>query len=301
VTFNLLHRERIHELGRVGAPYDIYLLDDLARPDFPEYKLYVFLNAFSLPAAQRRAIDEKVKRDGKVALWFYAPGIIHPEATPTASPAHARKLIGLNLRVERGSYPLEMEWQSAGPLPPHPPRMRGGARGGVAVEKGTRLGNFARMITTGFDVRPPDFPPLTPPPCVGDPRVVVEDPQAEPLATYTDGGGVGFALRRFPHWTSIFYGSQALPAGVLRSIAAYAGVHVYNSQDDVLYANRHFLALHTREGGRREIALPGRVEVIYDLFGQRVVARHVDRFHLQLAPFSTTLLYCGDEAGFEPR
>jgi hypothetical protein len=73
---DLLLNEQLVELARVGAPYDLYEIKDLVRNDFPEYKLYVFLNCFYVSSAVRDAINCRVKRDGKTALWIYAPGLI---------------------------------------------------------------------------------------------------------------------------------------------------------------------------------------------------------------------------------
>ncbi len=67
-------RGAVDELARMGAPYDIYLLSDIGDERLPEYRLYIFLNAFSLDDQTRRAISETVRRDGKTAVWVYAPG-----------------------------------------------------------------------------------------------------------------------------------------------------------------------------------------------------------------------------------
>ena len=49
--------QRHQGLARFGAPYDIYLMQDLVDGKLPPYKLYVFLNAFHLDAARRAALS----------------------------------------------------------------------------------------------------------------------------------------------------------------------------------------------------------------------------------------------------
>ena len=61
-----------------GAPWDFLLLDDIGSPLLPDYKLYVFLNAFCVEPARREAIHAKLKRNGATALFVYAPGYLGP-------------------------------------------------------------------------------------------------------------------------------------------------------------------------------------------------------------------------------
>ncbi len=78
-------------LARTGAPYGQYLLDDvLARK--VDARLYVFLNAWSLSAAQREGLLEATR--GKARLWCYAPGYFDEWQ---ASPEAMRRLTGFRL------------------------------------------------------------------------------------------------------------------------------------------------------------------------------------------------------------
>lgn len=56
-------------LARMGAPYDLYSLNDVTRVDMSRYKLVIFLDAFSLTPAQRDCINRTVKRDGRSVLF----------------------------------------------------------------------------------------------------------------------------------------------------------------------------------------------------------------------------------------
>lgn len=61
-------------LPYAGVDYDSYELSDVEEPNLPDYKVYVFPNAFTLSEKRRAAIERLVRRAGKTAVWFYAPG-----------------------------------------------------------------------------------------------------------------------------------------------------------------------------------------------------------------------------------
>ena len=58
-------------LGRMGAPYGQYLLDDVARGRI-HANLYVFLDAWRVPAATRQALRSHTRY--ACCVWCYAPG-----------------------------------------------------------------------------------------------------------------------------------------------------------------------------------------------------------------------------------
>ena len=80
---------------------------------------------------------------------------------------------------------------------------------------------------------------------------------------------------------------------MLRGIARYAGVHLYNEAGDVLYATPDLLSVHSISGGWRRFQLLKAVEVVYDLFNQREVAHHAREFEVVLDPASTNLFFTG--------
>ena len=53
---------RNYEIDRIGAPSDRYFHNDLASPDMPDYKLYVFVNTFYLSDAEREVIRKKLRK-----------------------------------------------------------------------------------------------------------------------------------------------------------------------------------------------------------------------------------------------
>jgi hypothetical protein len=74
----LIFQQRLWGLPRLGAPVDTYLLQDMIEGRLPPpYKLYLFLNAFCLDGARREALARELRRDGRVAVWIYAPGYLN--------------------------------------------------------------------------------------------------------------------------------------------------------------------------------------------------------------------------------
>ncbi len=114
-TFSMpgIWHQRHQGLARMGAPYDIYLLDDLLRGGLPGYKLYVFLNAFRMDAARRDALTKELRREGRTALWIYAPGFVDDVPSVEAM----RELTGIGFEsgvqpwgpfahITRGDHPI---------------------------------------------------------------------------------------------------------------------------------------------------------------------------------------------------
>lgn len=257
----LIFQQRLWGLPRLGAPSDYYLLQDFIEGRLPPYKLYVFLNAFRLDAARRAALQRELQRDGRVALWIYAPGYIADAPDVAAMTA----LTGIGF--DKGKH----VW---GPL--------------------LHLVDFTHPITAGL---PQDL-------FWGTnsrlgPVFHVEDADATVLGNVVYSQGrcePGFVVKTFPAWTSIYSAAPNIPAPVLRGIARFAGVHLYSEAGDVLCASRQLLGLHTLAGGPRALALPQPVEVIYDLFAEKTVARDTQHFDVTLPPKSTALYFCGEQS-----
>ena len=269
IDLPLIWHQRVVSLNRFGAPHDVYLLNDLLEGHLPAYKLYIFLNAFHLNSKRRKLLQDIHRRDNKVALWFYAPGYINSDSPE--SVLHTDCMTDLTgFRFGKGlSY-----WT---PL--------------------LHITNFNHPITQGL---PQDL-------FWGTTRSLapifhLEDPDATVLGEVVYGLGrckPGLGVKTFnpesltDSWTSVYVATPTVPAPVLRSIARFAGVHLYNEEGDVLYATPDLLSVHTVAGGPRTFKLPRRVEVIYDLFNARLVDCDTAQFEVQLPPASTALYYTG--------
>ncbi len=263
-------QQRVISLNRFGAPHDLYLLDDLLEGGLPPYKLYIFLNAFHLDEKRRAALKEIVCRENRTALWLYAPGYLNSDAADGLEAVDARhmtELTGFRFGQGMAYWPAFMH-----------------------------VTRFDHPITEGL---PQDL-------FWGTPRSLapifhLEDEGATVLGEVVYALGrcrAGLGVKQMNPgtkraWTSIYNATPNVPPALLRGIARFAGVHLYSEAGDVLYATPELLSVHTVAGGPRLFRLPGRVEVVYDLFHERVVAREASQFSVTLEPASTALFYTG--------
>jgi len=246
------------ELFRAGAPFDVCLLSDL--PLLEEHKFYIFLDTFYLTDKDKKIIREKVLKNNHTVLWMYAPGYVTDKG----------------LSIESVSEITDI-------------------RLGVANRQAECYATLIRLsdpITQGLDpklqwgVKDGPYGPV----------IFAEENQGMVLATLHAPAGKdeksetlsrpGLVVKQLPQWRSVWCGVPDVPATLLRNIARTAGVHIYTDSDDVLYANRFMVAVHTRQAGKRTIHLPNKATLI-DAFSGKKVAENVDKFEVELGRYET--------------
>lgn len=269
INRNLLHRQFLSELGSIGAPFDVWLHQDVARADFPldRYKLVIALNCQRLNDADRKVM-EKLKGGGRTVLWLHASGFIDDDRSPALSVKYMTELTGFDFaRYDQRVATTIVVPNSNNDLT-------------KLFPLGYTFGQFYRLVDNGRV-----FPPVT----RVAPVFVVEDKNAVPAGwyalenihppaetttgevippdSYGDNYYVGFAYRKFPEWTSVYAGVIALPSEFIRDMAKFAGVHLYLDNDDLLYANDHMIVVNPRgSNGPRTVRLraPSRVWSLLD-------------------------------------
>lgn len=261
--YNVVNGANLHSLNtqqrainRSGVKYDFYYLDDLIEGELDHYKVYVFLNLYYLTDEVRAFIDERLKRDGKVLVWQYAPGYVTPEALSLESMA---ALTGIRLGTDGGS--LESYFA-------------GEARAGAPQTLLDRLGGVP--VGLGF------VPVMQ--------RFYVDDPAAAPLAYYTDGR-VAAAVKEMGTYTSVYLGHPSgLTPQFIANLAVFAGVHTYLEPGDMFMHHRDDLAvIHGVEGGQKVLRLPFPARVT-DLLAARVLAEEAQEVAIRVEPGQTLWL-----------
>jgi len=248
-----LMREMHDHLATMGAPFDMYLLSDIANASLPDYKLYVVLNPFYLTDATRAAIKAKVRRNNAVAAWFYAPGFVAQDGTLNAQGIG--DLTGIAVRESLEERPLHLA-----------------------------ITDFDHPITA--KLRRSNLLPQTGP--VG-PVFWVDDPQARTLGRLVPDGKTGLAVREFDTWRSVYSAVPTMSTSLLRGLARYAGAHVYSTSDDVFYANHHYAMIHTATAGAKQIDLP-QARDVFDALSGDVIARNTAVIRLEM-PEQTTRIF----------
>jgi len=269
----LIYKQRVYGLSRMGTPYRFHILADLVEGKMPDYKLYIFLNCFHLNVAERKAIGEKVKRDGNVVLWLFGAGIGDENGL---SLENMTELTGFQFAS------LDSIWELTCSIRNYQHPITQGLRADTVFGTDLRIGP---IIT----VSDPDAAILG--------LLIFNQGKNEPGFAVKDFGKGARALRKSEDsifaagdWSSAYSTAPNLPADLLRNIARYAGCHIYNEANDVIYANKHFICLHSAQGGRRAIHLPERANV-WDIFAEKQIASSVTSFQADIPPGSTGLFH----------
>jgi hypothetical protein len=219
-------------LARVGAPYDVWLLDDLIAGRLPDYRLYVMANAFCLDETARVKVREQIARDDKTVLWVYAPGSMDE----TLSGRTAFELTDLALGFVSKTAPLRAKVVDA----THP--LIEGAPEGLEYGPAEPMGPvFFAMPTRGQVLGTIVVPSLLD---KGEPRE-----------------WAGLIASEGEDWTTIFSAAPNVPPELLRPIARRAGVHLYVDSGDQVWANGSLVAVHALTAGDKRVRLPQAADV----------------------------------------
>lgn len=252
---------QIYHMRLSGVPFSSYYLHDImGKPEFQKHKVYVFLNSFLLTDAERKFIREKLQRDGRVLVWNYAPGYLSEEkmSVDGVSEITGMRVCSDDVMRDNLVEPVPGDSLAAG-LP---------ANMGVADA-------FRRRFTLGREDRDPKMFVR---------RFWIDDPQAVSLGKYHDDGKIALAVRRFPHWTSV-YSAQAggIDAELLHNIAAAAGAYTVTRPGLQVNMNGNFLSIHAFSGGRYQLRLPRRANVFEVMSGQ-TIASGATEFTVDIEP-----------------
>jgi hypothetical protein len=221
-------------LPRIGAPVDYYYQKDLALETMPNYKLYIFMNCFSLDDDSRRAICEKIKKRGATALFLYAQGFINPNKEKRLDVHNLEELTGIRItqrdEAVLTSFRLDTAYANA-----------------VDGDDRKLYGYIDRMPMPGCSLiyaaqQPYAYPFFVP--C---------DEGADVLARFAQNGEPALVRKTVDGFTSVFSGTYWLSSEIVRAIAKEAGCHIYQNQGDYVFANESFVTIHAKESGQKTI------------------------------------------------
>lgn len=220
---------------QAGAPFDYCLLDDIGQKWLPDYKLYVFLNAFRLTPAQRQAIVAKLKRNHATALFLYAPGYFGGESDPSAAMS---SLLGMKVVAEVGEGSTQVRLDSKSPL----------ARG---LDASQPVGAATKLA----------------------PVFAVDDPAATVHGRLTADDRPALVSKARDGWTCYYSAALDLPPAVMRNLARQAGVHLWTDGDDAVYSDGQFVALHASSEGTKTLHLPAGTTVKRVVTGPKIATQ----------------------------
>lgn len=248
---------------KAGAPFDSGLLSDLDIIPFDQYKLIVFLNTYHIGDQDRIRIEQKVKKNGRVVVWCYAPGLFNRNKR---TPEGMRTLTGI--RIDEGDETL-IE-----------PRQVLSEQG---IQRLTQAGERTETTEFGMNGKVCKL-------------FYVNDPEAVPLARLKASGEVTMAWKQMDGWVSIYTLNPVLTPEIIRAWARKAGIHIYSDSNDTFYANKSYLTVNAAAAGSRVIKLPRRADV-YNAVRNRLMYRDVDEVELSLMKGETVILRCSAVSG----
>ena len=235
-AFEVLVQNVRESVLRSGLSASFYLLSDLAhRENFPESKLYVFMNAWDLRPEVRSAVKTRLQRDNKVLFWLYSAGLF-----------------------EAGRESLERVREVTGiPLKPQP----------YHSKPGTTLLNTRHPLCSSLPVQKMAEGGQLEPSYFAIPE------DSTVFGEYSHTGLPSFVVKETIDekdkqnlWTSVFLGEPVVTPGLFRALGQMAGAHVWNFDDDVVHIRAPFVTVHCKGAGQRTLTLPNNWSA-YDLVG----------------------------------
>jgi beta-galactosidase len=219
-------RAQILQFNSSGVPFHNYLQSDVADPKLPDYKLYIFLDAYHLNQAEWDAI-QKLRSDGKTICFVNAPGVVSQDLLNVKSAAAAiEKITGIHV-TDNGEQNVALE-----------PAPKSTFEGGDLISYGN--------ITA--------------------PTFAVDDANAQILADYSTGHKPAVAMRDFGSWKSVFFGGIGMDAFFFNALAHQAGAWVAAPAGNAVYTNQHFPTIHAMYPGEKTVQLlqPSKVTDLAD-------------------------------------
>jgi hypothetical protein len=249
--------------GRTGVGADFFLLEDLDK--IPEdYRCYVIEGALCITDQQKALIASRLKRNGNVVVWEYAPGITDGRRI---SLENVSDITGFKMGMQKRQLALQVKIDGA----KH--KILTYLRGPITYGSGEGAFNpdvYANEAGGG----------------TFNPVLYTED--GEVLGVLEGIGKPGLAVKKFEGWTSIYSSAPKLPAALLRGIAEYAGLPVVDAFDgDVTYVNDRLVAVHTVVGGQRQLNFGSKVTQVRELIRETEWPVTEGHLVLKLDPRST--------------
>jgi hypothetical protein len=172
----------------------------------------------------------------------------------------------------------------------------------MAGELNVSITDFSHPITkdlpqgyvygTGIDrdqyLRPPKIEYL--PETVVSPAFYADDSDARVLGIAQSTCQPGLVVKDFGNWRSIYSTAPLLPWQLLRNIARQAGVHIYDDQGDMIWANNTFLAVYSQTAGQRTIRFPRSVTV-EDAYEGSKLGTGITSLNLDMSLWETRLFF----------
>jgi hypothetical protein len=237
--FNISTRHVIKALNLSGVPYKIYLQSDLTNPKLPDFKLYMFLNPAVFNKAQKKFIQNNLKKNNKTIVWCYAAGC-GKSKTPAKDISLMTEINITNKNLSRHSS-RAITVHSKNPL----------------------------VKDLKYYLQVPYYPSI--------PIFSVNDKSALALARHSYDKSICTAVKRFKNWTSIYAAIPgSFTPQFINNLARSATAFVCVPAGDAVYLSKGALIIHGCSGKNpKQIKLPQKCSV-KDPFNGKVYSTGTD-------------------------
>lgn len=265
---NIVEAIRNFEIAKVGAPVDQYYHNDMANPNMPSYKMYLFVNTFMLTAEEREVIKAKLRKDKALAVWIYAPGFIDTQADKKMSVKHMQELTGIHIEMVDNCFDSVFRWN--GEKHPISSNLDERAYYGKIMEWHS-VSTAAKQ--NGIIHRAPYLYPL----------FYAEDKAAKHLAYFgaCEYQYPAVSVKEVDGFTSVLYGAKHIKRDVIRELARYAGAHIWCESDDVVYVGRNYITFHASSKGTKTLKFPEAMDV-YEVYEDKCYGKAVTELNFEV-------------------
>lgn len=247
----LVYRQK-EVFERVGAPWNVYLLDDLVEGRVPEARCYFFVNTFHMTEVARNYINANLKSDGRTLVWMYAPGYIGADDLDVAR-------IGEMTGMEMTEVEEMRPWRLAPSADHH-------FTAGLTA---------ADIVQPNIDIGPVFYPS-------GD--------EIEVAGMWEGSDLPALAVRRFDDWTSVYSATPLLSPKLVKRIAEDAGVAVRVAGVEPSYVSRNMIGLHSAVARTETLRFTEPMRVI-DLLTGEILAADATELEVTVPGPGTRLLH----------
>lgn len=241
MLYFLLANQR-RSLAHIGATYDTHHMSDLVNGLASDYKINVMISPFEVTEEEQAAIEKYLKKDDKVIVWIYLPGISDGN---TESAKHISDLTGITTKLHNEK----------------------------ALFNAVFTDKAGTMLTDGLDGLKYGNENTA----LAGPLAFIDDSKATTLATllYGDDTETALAMKDMGDWTSIYSTVPNLPGEFFTNLLKYTDSHVYSQDSDIIYANNHHVSCYSPYGGEISLKLDGNYSV-YDVFAKEYYSMDTD-------------------------
>ncbi len=212
------------QLYRMGTTFNIYLLSDVLDGSVKLPKVNIFLGAWYLEKNERLKLISALK--DKVAVWFYGAGYLDETG---ASKNNISKLTGFSFNEVYNKNPEikfveNKKWNDNLKNKTFKPVLVGGQ------DITNIFQTYFQEVDGGYKKQ----------------WAIKINKNVTPLAVFNNGT-IGLAVTKFSGFESVYCGITGLPSQFLRNLIKNSGVYIYVDSDDMVEADKNFLAIGVSE------------------------------------------------------